>query len=249
VARLIRTEKEVEGRFEDVWLVVDEDPLEQWPAGARTIVGQEAERVDAPQRIRGEARYTADLQFPGMLHAAILRSPHAHARLGRITTSAASKLPGVVRILTGADVDGKIGNVACAAALEGLRIPPHPVLAKGKVRFVGEPVAVVVADDPYKAYDAIEQIDVLAGEHRMDAREPLGARGVDGDDPRVRLRGADEGRPQLARDVEVVDVARAAHDEPRVLLALDRLSDPLAGRRVLHGGHAPSPWLATASPD
>ena len=62
MARLIRTEKEVEGRFEEVWLVVEEDALEQWPAGPREIVGRPAQRVTGPMRARGEARYTSDLQ-------------------------------------------------------------------------------------------------------------------------------------------------------------------------------------------
>ena len=86
VARLIRTEKEVEGRFEEVWLVVEEDALEQWPAGPREIVGRPAQRVTGPMRARGEARYTADLRLPGMLHAAVLRSPaRARAREGGST--------------------------------------------------------------------------------------------------------------------------------------------------------------------
>ena len=62
MARLIRTEKEVEGRYEEVWLVVEEDALEQWPAGPREIVGRPATRVTGPLRARGEARYTADLR-------------------------------------------------------------------------------------------------------------------------------------------------------------------------------------------
>jgi CO/xanthine dehydrogenase Mo-binding subunit len=95
VARLIRTEKEVEGRYEDVWLVVEEDSLEQWPAGAREVVGRPAPRVTGPLRARGEARYTADLQLPGMLHAAVLRSPHARARVKRIDLSPALGAPGV----------------------------------------------------------------------------------------------------------------------------------------------------------
>ncbi|HEX5448598.1 MAG TPA: hypothetical protein VFW85_00900, partial [Gaiellaceae bacterium] len=74
MARLIRTEKEVEGRFEEVWLVVEEDPLQQWPEGPRAVVGRPATRKSGPERARGEARYTADLVLPGMLHAALLRS-------------------------------------------------------------------------------------------------------------------------------------------------------------------------------
>jgi xanthine dehydrogenase YagR molybdenum-binding subunit len=95
VARLIRTEKEVEGNFEEVWLVVEEDALEQWPEGPLTVVGRDAVRKDARQRVRGEARYTADIQLPGMLHAAVLRSPHAHARVARIDLSPALVVPGV----------------------------------------------------------------------------------------------------------------------------------------------------------
>jgi xanthine dehydrogenase YagR molybdenum-binding subunit len=95
VARLIRTEKEVEGRFEEVWLVVEEDALDQWPSGPLTIVGRDAVRKDALERVRGEARYTADVQLPGMLHAAILRSPHAHARVRSLDLAPALAMPGV----------------------------------------------------------------------------------------------------------------------------------------------------------
>jgi CO/xanthine dehydrogenase Mo-binding subunit len=95
VARLIRTEKEVEGRYEEVWLVVEEDALEQWPAGPLDVVGQPAVRIDGYERARGEAVYTADLQLNGMLHTAVLRSPHAHARVQRIDLAPALAMPGV----------------------------------------------------------------------------------------------------------------------------------------------------------
>jgi len=95
VARLIRTEKEVEGRYEEVWLVVEEDALDQWPAGPRQTVGKPAPRKTGHQRARGEARYTADVRLPCMLHAAVLRSPHAYARVKRIDLSAALEVPGV----------------------------------------------------------------------------------------------------------------------------------------------------------
>ncbi|TML02496.1 MAG: hypothetical protein E6G36_11795, partial [Actinobacteria bacterium] len=64
-------------------MVVEEDALEQWPEGPLTTVGREVPRVDGVQRARGQAPYTADLQLPGMLHAAVLRSPHARARVTR----------------------------------------------------------------------------------------------------------------------------------------------------------------------
>jgi CO/xanthine dehydrogenase Mo-binding subunit len=95
VARLIRTEKEVEGRFEEVWLVVDEDALQQWPAGAREVVGRPATRIDGLERARGEAVYTADLKLPGMLHTAVLRCPYAHANVARIDLAPALAMPGV----------------------------------------------------------------------------------------------------------------------------------------------------------
>ncbi len=103
MARLIKTEKEVEGRYTEQWVVVDEDPLEQWPAGPRTSVGRPTPRQDGLQRARGEARYTSDLRLPGMLHAAVLRSPHARARMRRIDTSTAEQAPGVRAVLTGVE--------------------------------------------------------------------------------------------------------------------------------------------------
>jgi xanthine dehydrogenase YagR molybdenum-binding subunit len=106
LARLIRTEKEVEGRFEEVWLVVEEDALDQWPEGPREVVGRDALRKDARERILGQARYTADVQLPGMLHAAILRSPFAHARVKRIDVTSAAAMPGVHAAIGPGDVKG-----------------------------------------------------------------------------------------------------------------------------------------------
>ena len=99
MARLIRTEKEVEGRYTETWIVVEEDTLDQWPGGPRESVGRPATRLDGLQRARGEARYTADIQLPGMLHAAVLRSPHAHARVKRLDLEAAREAPGVRGVL------------------------------------------------------------------------------------------------------------------------------------------------------
>jgi len=123
-------------------------------------VGKRVKRTEDPRLVRGLAHYVDDVRLPDTLHVAILRSPHAHAKLRRISTDAAAKSPGVVRVVTGADLDGKVGGVVCAAAMDGLKIPPHPVLAMGKVRYVGEPIVAVVADDPYRAYDALDLIEV-----------------------------------------------------------------------------------------
>ena len=146
MARLIRTEKEVEGRYEDVWLVVDEDALEQWPPGPREIVGRPAPRVTGPLRARGEARYTADLRLPGTLHTAVLRSPHAYARVRKIDFVRALAAPGM-RAAIGP------GDAHMLAAEPG---------------FQGEAVAAVAADTYAQARAALELVDV-----EWDVREPL----------------------------------------------------------------------------
>ena len=117
-------------------------------------------RVEDPRLIKGLATYVDDLRLPGMLHAVILRSPHAHARISRIDTSAAAAIPGVVGVFTGADVNASCGLVPCAASMPDLKAPKHTVLAGDRVYFVGHAVAVVVATDPYIARDAIDAIDV-----------------------------------------------------------------------------------------
>ncbi len=124
MARLIKTEKEVEGRFEDVWLVVEEDALDQWPAGPRAVVGRPAPREDGYERARGEARYTADIKLPGMLHAAVLRSPYAHARVKRLDLEPALDAPGVRAAIGPDDTDvltdraSYVGHGVAAVAAE-----------------------------------------------------------------------------------------------------------------------------------
>jgi CO/xanthine dehydrogenase Mo-binding subunit len=126
VARLIRTEKEVEGQYTEQWVVVDEDALDQWPAGPLTTVGRKVPRVDGLQRARGEARYTADIQLPGMLHTAVLRSPYARARVERLDLEPARTLPGVRAVIGPGDLDqltdepGYVGQAMAAAAADTL---------------------------------------------------------------------------------------------------------------------------------
>jgi len=138
VARLIRTEKEVEGRYEDVWLVVEEDALDPWPAGPREIVGRPAPRVTGLMRARGEARYTADLRLPGMLHTAVLRSPHARARVKKISFERALGAPGV------------------RAAIG----PGDAHVLTDEPGFQGEAVAAVAADSFARARAALRLVEV-----------------------------------------------------------------------------------------
>ncbi|MGH9862795.1 MAG: xanthine dehydrogenase family protein molybdopterin-binding subunit [Candidatus Acidiferrales bacterium] len=121
-------------------------------------IGMPLKRREDPRLIQGLAHYVDDIALPGMLHAAFLRSPHAHARVRKIDIRAAEKAPGVVAVLTGKDIAGKLGFVPVAADLPELKIPAHPALAGDKVRYVGEPMAVVVAEDRYNARDAVELI-------------------------------------------------------------------------------------------
>ncbi|HZS48750.1 MAG TPA: glyceraldehyde dehydrogenase subunit alpha [Blastocatellia bacterium] len=127
---------------------------------ASRYVGQKIKRTEDPRLIKGIGHYVDDIKLPDTLHCVILHSIYAHARINSIDTEAAAALPGVVAIYTGADIKDKIGNVPVASALETLKVPPHPVLAVDKVRYVGEPVAAVVANDKYIARDALDLIVV-----------------------------------------------------------------------------------------
>ena len=123
-------------------------------------IGRRIKRVEDPRLIKGLGTFVDDIRLPGLLQAAIVRSPHAHARVVRIDTAAAKAMPGVAGVFTGADVNDKCGLVPCAAAIPDLKAPAHTVLAGDRVYFVGHPVAVVVADNAYVARDAADAIDV-----------------------------------------------------------------------------------------
>ncbi|HEV8613901.1 MAG TPA: xanthine dehydrogenase family protein molybdopterin-binding subunit [Methylomirabilota bacterium] len=125
------------------------------------MIGESHARLGGGPLVTGAGRFVDDVRVPGMLHAAMLRSTHAHARLVSIDAKGALDLRGVHAVLTAADVP--------AAAIIPHRVPApdgtarylQPAIARDVVRFVGEPVALVVADDPYIARDALERIDVV----------------------------------------------------------------------------------------
>ena len=123
-------------------------------------IGKPLKRKEDPRLIQGLAHYVDDLQFASMHYAAIARSPYAHAVIRSVDTSKAQNAPGVVMVLTGADLKGAIGPVPCAAQIPDMKMALRPVLAHDRVRFVGEPVAVVVATDRYAARDAVDLIEV-----------------------------------------------------------------------------------------
>ncbi|RIL08008.1 MAG: carbon monoxide dehydrogenase [Proteobacteria bacterium] len=128
------------------------------------LVGARVTRVEDPRFLCGQARYVEGIQLPGMLHIAYVRSAHAHARILAVDAKQAEALPGVHRVFTGADIAslGPMGQPFRADVF------PHPVfkqcvwpcLATGKVRYVGEPIAAVLADTRYIAEDAAELVEV-----------------------------------------------------------------------------------------
>src|SRR5437899_3553056 len=125
-------------------------------------LGHSVRRKEDDRFIRGKGTYVNDVKLPGMLHMAILRSPYAHATIKGIDASAASALPGVVAVVT-----GELMAQHNLAWMPTMSYDTQAVLATDKVRFQGQEVAAVIAEDPYVAKDALELIDV--------AYEPLEA--------------------------------------------------------------------------
>jgi aerobic carbon-monoxide dehydrogenase large subunit len=127
--------------------------------------GQPLKRYEDPQLVTGQGSFVDDIQLPEMLHAAVLRSPHAHARIRAIDVTAARHMAGVVAVLTGADIAGVLGDVPTRAMVGGWEVDAvqpveQPVLARDKACYVGQPVAIVVAQNRYLARDAVALIQV-----------------------------------------------------------------------------------------
>ena len=125
-------------------------------------VGQPVPRTEDPTLLRGQGRYSDDLNLPGQAHAVIVRSSHAHGVIKGIDTAAALELPGVLAVYTGADLKG-YGGLKCMPPMKNrdgtpMKKPPRPALAIDKVRFVGDPVACVVAETAIQAKDAAEAV-------------------------------------------------------------------------------------------
>ncbi len=148
------------------------------------IFGSAIRRREDPRLLTGAGTFTDDLAFPGMVHAAMLRSPHAHARIRSVDASRARDAAGVVAAYTGRDIAGALKPMPCAWLIpnSNLKVAEYPCMATDVVRYVGDIVAVVVAETSYEAVDALELIDV--------DYEPLDAVV----DPR---QAASEGAPQL----------------------------------------------------
>ena len=131
-----------------------------------TGIGAPVRRKEDKRFITGHGRYVDDINRPGQAHACFVRSPHAHATIKGIDASAALKMPGVVAIFTGDDVAAdKVGGLICGWMIHSkdgspMKAGAHPALAQGKVRYVGDHVAVVIADTYAQARDAAEKVKV-----------------------------------------------------------------------------------------
>ena len=180
------------------------DPSEIDPA---EILGSAIERREDPALITGDAEYTDDIQIPRMTHMAVKRSRHAHARIEDVDTAAAEAMDGVVGIFIAEDLDVP-GGLPVGWLLETLRQVDHPILAGDRVRYQGDGVAIVVAEDRYTAYDALDAIDVEY--ERMDAvTDPVDA--LDGDAPDLH----DDAEENVAFEWEIgnADETEAAFED------------------------------------
>src|SRR5690625_2422097 len=126
------------------------------------MVGQRIKRKEDPKLITGNGTYLDDMKIPGLLHASIVRSPHPHANIVSIDKEKALAHPGVVAVYTGKDLEGKLNPVPTSWRVPGMDLietKQYP-LAIGTARYVGDGVAMVVADSKYTARDAAELIEV-----------------------------------------------------------------------------------------
>ncbi|HWP28500.1 MAG TPA: molybdopterin cofactor-binding domain-containing protein, partial [Chloroflexota bacterium] len=173
-------------------------------APARRYIGAPVRRKEDPRLLRGAGVYVADVHVPGQCYAAFVRSPHAHARIVRVDLEAARRLPGVLAAFAYPDIADVAKPLPMLVPHHALRPRmPYP-LARDKVRFVGEAVAMVVAEDPYLAEDAAELVRV---EYEVLPPVRNGTHALAPDAPRVH----DDLPDNLAAEVRhgVGDVARA----------------------------------------
>src|SRR5437764_8651834 len=141
-------------------------------------IGASLVRKEDRRFVTGKGRYVDDIKLVGMTHAHFVRSPHAHAKVNGIDTSAAIKMPGVVGVLTGKEiVDDKIGNLICGWAITSkdgtpMKMGAWPAMAPETVRFVGQAVAVVIAETKNQASDEAEAVVTEYGSIRAACEIP-----------------------------------------------------------------------------
>src|SRR5512134_93156 len=133
-------------------------------ASETNLIGRAVRRREDVRFLTGTGQFTDDVVQPNQTRAVFVRSPHAHARIRGIDTAKAKAAAGVLAVYTGDDLQG-VNGLPCGwliTSTDGtpMKEPPHPVLAKGKVRYVGDPVVLVIAETLAEARDAAEQVEV-----------------------------------------------------------------------------------------
>jgi carbon-monoxide dehydrogenase large subunit len=212
------------------------------PTLSPKLVGARVQRLEDPRLLTGHGRYVDDLQPKGLAHIALLRSMHAHARVTRIDVSLAQKLPGVVAVVTGADIVDAVKPIVAVSRMKTYTETPVWPLAQGKVRFVGEAVAAVVAESRYIAEDALRliEVDYEALPSLVDpeaAADPASARLYDNAASNVVFtREFARGDVDLAIAQAAVRVSARFRFRRKAVLAIENrcyLADYDAGRRSL----------------
>src|SRR3982751_6566501 len=128
------------------------------------LIGQSIRRKEDARFLTGSGQYTDDVVMPRQTYGYFLRSPHAHANIRGIDTASAKAAPGVIAVYTGADLTG-VNGLPCGWLITGtdgkpMNEPPHPVLAQGEVRYVGDPVALVAAESKHAGRGRADLLDV-----------------------------------------------------------------------------------------
>lgn len=204
-------------------------------------IGRPLKRREDHRLLTGAGSYVDDLRPPGCVHAALLRSPHAHARIAHLDVQAARRDPRVLLVVTGKDV-AHLGPMPVNRLVPDMRVPPHPILAETHVHAAGMPVAAVVAEDPYAAYDALDLIGVEyealpalpEPEAALAEGAPLLFSGIDGNRALTRIIREGDVHRAFAAAAHVVQLRVAQSRisavalEPRsVLASFDRSTDEL----------------------
>ena len=216
---------------------------------AQRFVGESVKRSEDQRILTGTGNYVDDVQLPAMLHAAFLRSPIAHGRITAIDVSAAREVPGVVAVYDGAAMQGLLSEDAKPPGLFGPAPVAFTLLATDKVRLVGDPVAVVVAESRYVAEDALEQIvvdyddlpSVATATQALDPSSPpifedMGSNVVTG--PTTKTHGDVEAA--FARADRIVRANLKVHRHQNVPMECRGCVadyDPAAGQLTLHGSN------------
>lgn len=176
-------------------------------------VGQSRKRVEDPRFIQGKGSYVANIDLPNTAHAAILHSPYAHATIKKINTKKAESMPGVVGVYTGQDlIDGGVGAIPSGWNVPDQKNPPHYPITPDKARHVGDNIAVVVANSPAEAQDAVNVIEVdydvlpavVDARKAMDKGAPLVHDDIENNQSFYWAFGTQEGSEQAMKDSDHV---------------------------------------------